>query len=105
MNTILSIGKAVYPVHAALGKALGLPTFTADDVKAFDVVGEEEGIPNVYSGTVYGLSATHLLVGLAAGLALAVPLGFAAKKGRATYRRRRAARPASTRRTYYRRKR
>lgn len=98
MKFIKQLGSALYPVGSAAMSALKVPHFTPDEVKAFDVQGESDGIPNVYSGTIYGLSATHFVVGLAVG-ALLLPMLKA--KPKRTYRRARAA--ATRTRSSYRR--
>lgn len=75
------IGQALYPIGHGLGKALGFDMFTPEDVKGSDV----EGAPNYLKGSIYGVSVTHVIVGLVIGVLVAVPLGLV--KPKIKYRR------------------
>lgn len=90
MKMLYQIGKALYPVGAGLGKTLGFTTFTPAEVNEFDVQGEEDGIPNAFSGSLYAVSVTHVLVGFALALLLAKPLKLV--KPVVRYRQKRATR-------------
>jgi len=83
------LGQILYPIGYNIGKAMGFDMFTPEDVKGSTV----EGAPNYLQGSVYGVSIIHVLVGLALGCLVAVPLGLV--KPKVKYRR---ARRTTTRR-------
>lgn len=120
MNFVLQAGKALLPVGLTLNQAFGLKkTLLPQDLKDIDegaAIVEEFGAGGSVSSdyvreTLYGVSFGHVVVGAILGVLLAVPLGFAAKKGVRRYRRTRALRSTRAsqglrkRSTYYRRKR
>lgn len=77
-----ALGKALYPIGYTIGtKVLGFDMFSPEDVKGSDV----EGAPNYLKGSIYGVSIIHVLVGLALGCLVAVPLGLV--KPKIKYRR------------------
>jgi len=80
------IGQALYPIGAGIGKVLGFDMFSPEEVKAMAVEGEGD-MPNFWTGTIYGVSFTHVIVGVVLGVLLAVPLGLVKPKIR--YRRKR----------------
>lgn len=69
------IAQALYPVGHALGKAFGFNMFTPEEIKGMDIESDDgTGIPNFFTGTVYGVSFTHLVVGVGLGIVLAKAL-------------------------------
>lgn len=79
------IGAILYPIGYQIGKAVGFDMFTPEEVKAMEVEGANADVPNFWTGTIYGVSLTHVVVGLVLGVLLAVPLGLVKPKIR--YRR------------------
>lgn len=79
------IGAILYPIGYQIGKALGFDMFSPEDVKAMEVEGANAEVPNFWTGTIYGVSLTHVLVGFVLGAMLAVPLGIC--KPKIKYRR------------------